>query len=88
MEEAASLGTPDRSGVPIAAWEESLPILFHGMHQYHITGRQEPDSEYPVAVQRLDTFGKGAIHEASALVEVTSKAVYDAPLEDEFHVTL
>ncbi len=41
IENTASLGAPNRGGIPVAAWQKTLPIFLHGMYQYHVARSQE-----------------------------------------------
>ena len=72
-----ALGTPDRGGIPVAAWKEKVAILLHGVYQYEIASAVQLDRKYGVVMQRVAYGAQCTVDEAALFVEVASEADLD-----------
>jgi len=86
MVQICPLCSPDRRGIPIAARQEDLAALLHGMHKDHVARALQLHSEYGVATQRLAYSANGTVHETTLFVKVAAEPNNDTRLRNNTQV--
>ena len=63
-----------------------MPVLLHGVDQYHVASALQPNSEYSVPKQRVAYNTDGPVDEAALLVEVPAEPDDDTGLRHNTQV--
>ena len=64
VDQTCTLGTPDRSCIPVAAWQECHTLFSHWADQYHVARLDQFIDNYSV-VEFVEYAGESTIHESA-----------------------